>query len=192
MQEYQNYSDLTGKALVASPVIHDARFMHAIILICTHNENGTLGIIINKKNLKLNSRALFNDLNIETTSRTPDFPVYIGGPVSPNSGFILHSADSHTTKNSLSISPNLFLSSNMDVMVALAGGRGPQKFILAMGYTGWHPGQLNHELHETGWVVTHIDHHFVFSETNEEEKWHKALAKTGVASGMFSSLQGHA
>ena len=202
----------TGNLLIAMPNMSDQRFHRAVIYLCAHNPDGAMGIIINRLADGLSYDALMSELGIEIAPQNNDRPVFIGGPVEPTRGFILHTAD-HVEESTLlienaqgknaangseinlnrkiDIGTKLALSTTTDMLRAIHQGKGPDKNILVLGYAGWGPGQLESELQTNSWLAVAADEDIIFGRNNST-KWNRALKKLGIDPAMLSSESGRA
>ena len=183
---------LKGKLIVAMPTMSDPRFTHSVICVCAHNEDGAIGIIINKVIDSLSFIDMIHQFNVDKIcgERTYSGSIYFGGPVETERGFILHSAD-YETKYSTIISEKISMTASTEILQALADGRGPSKSIVALGYAGWGPSQLDTEILSNAWLTVDADLDLVFSD-KIDEKWDGALAKIGVNSALLSTEYGRA
>lgn len=182
---------LGGKLLIATPMIGDPRFDRSVILMCDHSDEHAMGIIINKPVSGLRLPELFDQLGIETDTTAPDRAVLLGGPVERDRGFVLHSDDFAADGSTLPVSAGIGLTATKDILEAIASDHPPRRSILALGYAGWGPGQLEDELTANAWLVADPDEALIFSDTNDD-KWEKALAIIGISPEHLSSLSGHA
>jgi putative transcriptional regulator len=181
---------LRGKLLLAMPNMGDPRFERAVICMCEHSEKGAMGIVINQPATHIEFPELMEQLNIPIPSNPADIGVFTGGPVEPNRGFVLHSAD-YTQDSSLVISEILAITATVEILRALAASEGPGNSLLALGYAGWSAGQLENEILANAWLHTEIDSDLVFA-TEPELKWPLAMAKLGIDVSMLSTAAGHA
>ena len=181
---------LTNQLLIAMPGMADPNFSTTVTLICEHNDDGALGIIINRPlNLKLS--GLFEQLSVDDAD--PDVgssPVMAGGPVGTERGFVLHGKD-HSFENTLSVSDDIQLTLSRDVIDAMATGEGPEKSLVAIGYAGWEPGQLEQEMLANAWLNVDATPELVF-DTPFEERWDSAARSLGVDISCISPDAGHA
>ncbi len=184
-----NGSDLTGSLLVAMPGMADKRFVRTVIFLCAHGSDGAMGLVVNKVLNELTLPGLLQQLNLDTGSAT-DEPIHFGGPVETSRGFVLHSAD-YVQDSTLVINDRMALTATIEVLKAIAGGRGPERKVLALGYAGWSAGQLDAEIQSNGWLSVPADDEIVFG-TENENKWERALAKLGVTPALLSGEAGHA
>jgi len=170
--------ELKGSLLVAMPSMGDPRFIRSVICICDHSADGALGLIVNKPLTGLRFGEVCRQMGIET--RLPVEPrVYFGGPVAPERGFILHSADHDGGAESIRVGPGLILSADQSVLRDIGAGKGPDRFLFALGYSGWGPGQLEGELEQDGWLVLPAEEALIF-EVSDEAKWSAVGARHGI------------
>src|SRR5687768_6256401 len=161
---------LSGQLLLALPGIGDPRFEKAVIAICAHDENGALGIGIGRLVPRIGFHALLAQLDIEP-GVAPDVPIHFGGPVEPQRGFILHGTD-WGGEDTLHVGKRWALTSTLDILRAIAEGRGPDRWLIALGYAGWGEGQLDEEMKRHGWFATPGDDDLVFGEAPESRWMH--------------------
>lgn len=188
-------TSLDGKILIAMPGMSDPRFEHALVFLCAHSEQGAMGLIINKAAPLMYFSDLVDKLDIATDPRSiPEDvmrkPVLYGGPVEQFRGFVLHSTDYFSAEASLPISPEVALTATVDVLRAIARSKGPERALLALGYSGWGPGQLEDEIQHNGWLHCEADEGLLF-DSNIDGKYTRALAKIGVDPSMLSGDVGH-
>ena len=188
---------LDGQILVAMPTIQDDRFARTVIYICAHSSEGAMGIVINKPAPNVKFRDLLEQLDVipKNTSGEPirvsPVPVLAGGPVETQRGFVLHSADFFIKDSTLSIDQGICLTATLDILKAMARGEGPARAILALGYAGWAPGQLESEINANGWLNCAADAELIFRAA-PEDKYATALKKIGIDPAKLSSDAGHA
>jgi putative transcriptional regulator len=180
---------LSGQLLLAFPGIGDPRFHHAVIAICAHDAKGALGIGVGRLIPRLRLHGLLDQLDIPVGC-APDAPVYLGGPVEPQRGFVLHSQDWHG-EDTLRIGGRWALTSTLDILRAIAEGAGPARWLCALGYAGWGEGQLDEELTRHGWFATPGDDDLVFTAT-AAERWTAAFAGAGIDTRLLAASAGHA
>lgn len=188
--ENQDFS-LVGKLLIAMPDMGDRRFDRSVIYICSHNQDGAMGLIINKPQPKLRFVKLFKQLNIKVDGIIREAKVYYGGPVETVRGFVLHTDDYHTEEGTVDVADNFAMTATIDVLQDIAQGVGPKTSLLALGYAGWSAGQLEAEIAQNGWLTCDADQDIVFGKDNDA-KWTQALAKLGVTPLLLSATAGHA
>jgi putative transcriptional regulator len=172
------------------PQMEDPRFEHSVVFLFSHSEDeGAMGVIINKPVAELTEGELFAHLKIEAAAPSLR-PVHFGGPVGTELGFVLHSAE-YREKGTAGIGGDFALTTSFDVLKAMSKGEGPRRRILALGYAGWSPGQLEAEIRDNGWLVVAADIDLVFA-ADDGAKWNRALAKLGVKPEMLSGGVGRA
>lgn len=181
---------LDSKLLLAMPSLQDPRFDRSVIYVCSHDESGAMGLVINQSFENLSFEGLLEQLEIDTAMESPEISVHIGGPVEPGRGFILHSAD-YVQDSTLVVSETLALTATVDILRAMAEGHGPLHSLLALGYAGWGPGQLEQEIVANSWLTADADEEIIFY-TEPEQKWPRAMAMLGINISMLSSEAGHA
>lgn len=189
---------LDGQMLVAMPVMEDERFARSVIYICAHSAEGAMGIIVNRPAGSIDFPQLLVQLDIIDTAdeiRLPEnaetMKVLRGGPVETGRGFVLHSSDFSIKNATLPIDDGICLTATLDILKAIAEGNGPKHAILALGYAGWAPGQLEHEIQDNGWLHCPADPDLIFG-ADVEDKYQRALAKIGIDLAMLSNDAGHA
>ena len=185
-------SSLTGQLLVAMPQMQDPRFARSVVYLCAHSgDAGAMGLVINKTIDALTVDELYAHLKIEPTADgNRPRPVHFGGPVDPGRGFVLHSPD-YSEEGTLGIGEAFAMTATLDILRAIGKGEGPRQSLLALGYAGWAPGQLDAEIQANGWLSVAADADLVFGEP-DDSKWQRALAKLGVSPEMLSGEAGHA
>jgi putative transcriptional regulator len=181
---------LRGKLLLAMPNMGDPRFERSVICLCEHSPEGAMGIVVNQPADHIAFPELMEQLGIPTPPTCAPVGVFTGGPVEPNRGFVLHSAD-YLHETSLIISEVVALSATVDILKALAAGEGPRHSLLALGYAGWGPGQLEAEIQDNAWLHTEVDTDLLFA-TEASLKWPLGMAKLGIDLSMLSPVAGHA
>ncbi|SDE25232.1 YqgE/AlgH family protein [Ruegeria marina] len=183
--------DLTGKLLIAMPGMGDPRFDRAVIFMCSHGEDGAMGLIVNKP-ADLRLSALLSQMDIACDIQSvADSRVRFGGPVEMGRGFVLHSSDYSASLHSLKVSEAFSMTATLDILEDIASGQGPMRRSLMLGYSGWGPGQLESEIGENGWLTADADPDLVF-DTPDEEKWDAALKSLGIDPLLLSASAGHA
>ena len=184
---------LSGKLLLAMPGMADPRFERAVIAMCVHDENGAIGVGIGHKRAGISFRGLLKQLDIEP-GEAPDCAVHHGGPVEPGRGFVLHSSDwgGQDTLHVNGPTGELFaMTGTIDVLKAIAEGRGPAKWIVALGYAGWGEGQLDEEMTRHGWFAAQGDAHLLF-DMPTDERWGAAFKAEGIDPRLLASETGAA
>ncbi len=188
-------SSLTGQILIAMPDMEDPYFSKSVVLVCTHDTDGAMGVILNQP-LQLNIGDLFEQLKMTPSIDAPQHtPVYFGGPVQVERGFVLHTpgAEYNTT---LSLSEHLALTSSKDIIEAAAHDQGPSDMFIALGYAGWTAGQLEQELQQNAWLNLALPapehmHQLIFNVASDD-KLHWVLQQSGIAIAHLSKVAGHA
>ena len=183
-------TSLAGQLLVAMPQMQDPRFARSVILLCYHNEEGAMGLVVNKVIDQLTLPKLLEQLDIAAEGVNGAPQVYFGGPVEEGRGFVLHSAD-YVEDGTMIIADSLALTATLDILRAIGRGAGPRRSLLALGYAGWGPQQLDAEIQANGWLNVAADEDIVFG-TSLDDKWARALAKLGVDPRALSGDAGHA
>ncbi len=189
---------LDGQMLIAMPAMGDERFSRSVIYVCAHSSEGAMGIVVNQPAPNINFTDLLVKLNvipaadvIQLPTRADVVKVMRGGPVETERGFVLHSADFFIENSTLPIDEGICLTATIDILKAIARGDGPDSAILALGYAGWAPGQLENEIQSNGWLHCAADAELIFG-TDIGAKYEKALKKIGIDLAMLSSEAGHA
>ena len=183
-------SALTNQLLIAMPGMADPNFSTTVTLICEHNDEGALGIVINRP-LTLKLAGLFEQLSVDDPDpEVAEFPVLAGGPVGTERGFVLHGSG-WTYENTLPVSEDIQLTLSRDVIDAMASGQGPDKSLVALGYAGWQPGQLEDEMLANSWLNVPATPELVF-DTPYSERWDYAARTLGIDIARMSSDAGHA
>jgi putative transcriptional regulator len=189
---------LDGQMLIAMPTMGDERFVRSVIYVCAHSNEGAMGIIVNQPAPSITFPDLLVQLDVVPASELIQLPpqagsvrVLKGGPVDTQRGFVLHSSDYFIDSSTLPIDEEICLTATLDILKAIARGNGPQSAILALGYAGWAPGQLENEIQQNGWLHCSADAELIFGP-NTGSKYELALKKIGIDLGMLSSQAGHA
>lgn len=172
-------TEIAGKLLVAMPDMGDPRFDRSVIFMCDHSDERAMGLIINKPSRDLRFNDLLQQLDIPKARRENQIDVYVGGPVDYGRGFVLHSADYHSRDSTMRVDGGFGLTATLDILEDISQGDGPEHCILAMGYAGWGPGQLENEIQRNGWLLCDADAELVFSQDNDA-KWARALELMGI------------
>lgn len=183
-------ASLAGQLLVAMPQMGDARFERSVIYLCAHSAEGALGLVINRPFRKLTFSDLLEQLDIERGPQAQQFHVLAGGPVEEGRGFVLHT-DDYLRDDTLKVERGFALTATIEILKAMARGEGPARSILALGYSGWGPGQLEREITENGWLHVPADQALVF-DRELDTKWERALAKLRVTPASLSGTAGRA
>ena len=181
---------LRGQYLIAGKQLRDRNFFKTVILIVEHGEDGAMGLVVNRAFEALSFPELLSQLGIEGGSSRQDFLIHTGGPVEMGRGFVLHSSD-FVRDGTMVVDNDVALTASVEILRAIADGAGPRRSLLALGYSGWGPGQLEREIRANGWLHAPADEDLVFSE-DIDGKWQRAVAKIGVDWSKLSSEAGHA
>ena len=180
----------TGQLLIAMPGMRDEQFYKTVIYVCAHTDDGAMGLILNQVINGLSFPSLIEQLGIEEAVNDPTVPIHFGGPVESGRGFVLHSNE-YQRDATLEVDDSVSLTATIDVLKAIAGGRGPKQSLLALGYAGWGPGQLDDEIRANGWLQVPADMDLIFGD-NQVNKWELSIAKIGIDPVMLSDEAGHA
>lgn len=184
--------DLAGKLLIAMPSMGDPRFERSVVYLCAHGEEGAMGLIVNKPVTELRFAELLDQLGIPRPDKgTRDIRVHFGGPVEGGRGFVLHSADYAAEGGTLRVDDEVSMTATLDVLRHIAKGDGPRASMLALGYAGWGPGQLEREIGQNAWLTGPARSDILWGRANEH-KWNAALKAIGVDPQTLSSTAGHA
>ncbi len=189
---------LDGQLLIAMPLMTDRRFARSVVYLCAHSEDGAMGLIINQRAPHISFPDLLERLGI-VPSDTGDglsneklsMSIHVGGPVETGRGFVLHSSDYFADDSTLPIEDGVCLTATIDILKAIAAGKGPNKAILALGYAGWSPGHLESEIQANGWLNCPADLGLIFNP-DVESKYTRAFAKIGIDPSHLVSDAGHA
>ena len=182
---------LEGKLLIAMPGMPDPRFEKSVIFMCAHSAQGAMGIIVNKPIENLAFRDLMQTLDIHVTSNLPGGPILYGGPVRTKRGYVLHSTEYVCEDATLPVTDDVSLTATIDVLRAIAEGRGPQRSLFALGCAGWDAGQIEGEIAGNGWIHCDMDMSLLF-DAEPQDKWHRALSKLGIDASHLSGAAGRA
>ncbi len=181
---------LEGQMLIAMPGMEDPRFQRTLIYMCAHSDQGAMGLVVNKVMNNITFPDLLEQLGIQGSGLERDIQVFFGGPVEQSRGFVLHTSD-YVQDASLVVNDVYSLTASVDVLKAIADGKGPDKCLMALGYAGWAPGQLESEMQSNGWLHVPADEDLVFGP-DCEAKWSAAVAKLGIDLSLLSGEAGHA
>jgi putative transcriptional regulator len=181
---------MSGQLLVAMPAMQDPRFARTVICLCAHSSDGAMGIVLNKPLAGLSFDELLKQLNLDPLPPQRRIRLMAGGPVEGGRGFVLHTAD-WETEGSLRVNPEIALTASVDILKAIAGGGGPREGLLALGYAGWGPGQLETEIQQNAWLNVPLDEDLLFA-AQPDTLWRAALAKLHVDPALLSDVAGHA
>lgn len=181
---------LSGHFLVAMPGMPDDRFANAVIYLCAHGPEGAMGLLVNQAHHDLTFADMLDQLGLPSTPETEAIRVHFGGPVDEGRGFVLHTAD-YVKDSTMVVDDSIALTATVDILKDLAQGGGPESCLLALGYAGWAPGQLDQELQDNGWLTIPAEPDLLF-DTDLAAKWAKALNTLGIDPLLLSDEAGHA
>ncbi|HRD84053.1 MAG TPA: YqgE/AlgH family protein [Rubrivivax sp.] len=186
--------DLTNQFLIAMPGMADDNFAGTVVYLCEHNENGALGLVINKPiDIKLKNLFEKVDLTLDR-QELAEQPVYFGGPVQTERGFVLHERqgdEASSYASTVSIPGGLEMTTSRDVLEALSHGAGPRRVLITLGYSGWQAGQLEDEIGRNGWLTVDADPAVIF-DTPIDKRYERAVSLLGIQPHMLSPQSGHA
>lgn len=191
---FSHSADLTlglrNQFLIAMPGMHDSSFANTVTYVCEHSEKGAMGIVINNA-MPLTLNDIFVQMELEVEQNmTNNQPIYSGGPVQMERGFVLHSRGQEW-QSTLHISDDISLTASRDIIEAIANGSGPQQFLIALGYAGWDEGQLEAEIAANAWLTIPADSAILFN-TPTEQRWIASALPLGIDLNLISSVAGHA
>ena len=190
MWDQEDQISLKGKLLIAMPGMADHRFSGAVIYICAHSEEGAMGLVINCVAHHINFENLLEMLEIKVPTDGGKIGVQSGGPVETSRGFVLHSND-YTSDSTMAVTQNIGLTASVEILQAIASGNGPERMIVALGYTGWGPGQLDDEIQKNAWLHAPANTEVLFSK-DLDSKWQRAVDMLGISISRLSAEAGHA
>jgi putative transcriptional regulator len=191
-QNMENNSPVSfkGQFLMAMPLLLDQNFYQTVTCICEYTPAGAVGVVINRVHPSLSGKDIFNELNIKSTSASESIPIHIGGPVHMGEIFVLHTPP-FGWEGCFMITSTLAMSNTRDILEAVAMGRGPKSFIIALGCAGWGPGQLESEIKQNSWLTSPVFEEIMF-DIPIETRWEEAMKKVGVDPAMLLATSGHA
>ena len=181
---------IPGHLLIAMPQMADDRFAQTVIYLCAHTADGAMGLIINREIDNITFPGLLKQLEIEVGDVDDQIRVMFGGPVETGRGFVLHSQD-YAQDSTMLISEGVGLTASMDILKDMAKGAGPKRSLLALGYAGWAPSQLDQEIQANGWLHAPADENIIFGD-DSDSKWNQALGILGIDAALLSGDAGHA
>lgn len=176
--------------LIAMPQMRDPRFARSVVYVCAHSAEGAMGLVVNRLFDQLSFTDLLDQLEIPPTPLCSEIRIHFGGPVDAGRGFVLHSTD-YMAESTLVVDEEVALTATVDVLRAISDGTGPMRSLLALGYSGWSPGQLDQEILENVWLNVPADPDLLFG-SELDHKWERAIGKLGIDFGMLSGEAGHA
>jgi putative transcriptional regulator len=181
---------LAGQVLIAMPSLTDPRFAQSVVYMCAHTHDGAMGIVINRPLSNPSFEELLRQLKVDPVPPAREIRLCKGGPIDNARGFVLHTSD-WTDSASLKVDDTLALTASLDILKAIATGGGPRQSLLALGYSGWGPGQLDAEMQNNAWLSAPADLDVIF-DNDHDTKWRRALAKLRVDPLLLSSTAGRA
>lgn len=181
---------LTGKLLIAMPTLHDSWFDRTVIYICSHDSEGAMGLVINKENEDVSGNDIAEQLDLPNSENAKLGVLRHGGPVEEQRGFVLHTRD-FEQETTVKVGTDFSLTATVDILKKIATDKGPESFIVALGYSGWGAGQLDDEIQQNSWLSVDPDKSLVFSP-KLDDLWAKAIGKLGISPELLSSDWGHA
>lgn len=182
---------LSNRLLIATPHVNIPVFARSVILMCAHDAEGAMGIIINNVIENIGYRDLFKQLSIDPAQEIPCLPIHYGGPVEINRGFILYNYDRFPHAETMLTVNNIAVSCSIDLLRDIASGKGPEACLLALGYAGWGAGQLEAEMEANSWISVPVIPDIIF-ETDNQKKWKLAAESDGIDISRLTSYVGHA
>jgi putative transcriptional regulator len=184
-------ANFTHQCLIAMPAMADPRFAHSLTYVIKHDEDGAVGLVVNKP-LNLPLTKLLSEINTTQVAplRHPEQPVLFGGPVNPQMGFVLHQVEGQWN-STLPISDGICVTSSRDILDAIAQGQGPDDYIVVLGYAGWSAGQLEQEMADNAWLTCPVDTELLFS-LPFEQRWQAGIHRLGIDPAFLASEAGHA
>jgi len=191
MDNTESLPHLDGKLLIAMPSMSDHRFEKTLIYMCAHSADGAMGLIVNKPAIDLQFSDLLDQLNITPAEPFTPIEVYFGGPVEHGRGFVLHSKDYIAKDSTLEVDDKFGMTATLDILEDISHGNGPDACLLALGYAGWGPGQLEDEIRANGWLTCDADADLIFSD-DHTTKWTGAIESLGIDPRLLSATGGTA
>jgi putative transcriptional regulator len=183
--------DLTGQLLIAMPGMGDPRFDRSVVFLCAHSSEGAMGLVVNHPVADLSFSELLSQLEIEPATALEGMAVHMGGPVEHGRGFVLHSSEYRESEATLHVDENFGMTATLDILEDIARGRGPDRSLMALGYAGWGPGQLEGEIARNAWLTCTASSEIVF-DTPPADKWERALGSLGIDPVTLSAAAGRA
>ena len=181
---------LVGQLLIAMPMMEDPRFARSVIYVCAHNADGAMGLVVNKELESLSFSELLEQVGVDLPPPDKQIRVHFGGPVETGRGFVLHTAE-YDQGGTLTVDGAFAVTVSIDILRDIVSGTGPDRSLLALGYAGWGPGQLDAEIQANGWLHAPADPSLVF-DADIDAKWQSAIAALGIDVTMLAGQSGHA
>lgn len=181
---------LSNQFLIAMPTLADANFSHTVSYLCQHNKDGALAIVINRPT-GMNLGHILEQMNIHSSfQHIKNTPIFAGGPVQQERGFIIHCKGSETWESSIPVSDTTYLTSSRDILIAIAENKGPEQYLIALGYAGWGEGQLEKEIINNAWLNTPYEQDILYN-TPFDERWIAAANQLGIDINQLTAPAGH-
>jgi putative transcriptional regulator len=171
------------------PMLDDSYFGRTLIYMCEHDQEGAMGLVVNRE-ADITIKQVLSELDLETETPETEKKVLIGGPVQTDRGFVLHN-DSQKWSSSLNLSEQITVTTSKDILNSIGNDQGPNKYLMALGYSGWSAGQLEQEIADNTWLTVNADPQLIF-DTPIEKRWEKALEVLGISIEQLSTVAGHA
>lgn len=184
--------DLTGEVLISTPSMNDPRFARSVVYVCAHNDEGAFGLVLNRPVPRLTMASVMGQIGITDETAIGSHPILSGGPVETQRGFVLHVGSVEDDPTGQALPGGLVLSASTDILKTISKGDGPDKWLLALGYSGWGPGQLEHEVAQNAWLTCPAIRDLLFDTEPGEHQWHDALKSIGVDPLSLSAVAGRA
>ena len=181
---------LTGQILIAMPQMDDKRFRNAVVLVCNHDSNSAMGVVVNNPMDGIKLEELAEKIGIGALRFAGDTPIFNGGPVEKSRGMVIHSAD-HVLPESITINETIAMTSNVKIVSEIADGNGPNEFLIALGYASWSAGQLESELRHNVWLTMPFQQDLIFGE-GMDAIWTTCLSRMGISPANLSPFAGNA
>lgn len=185
-----NMESLVGQFLISMPALQDGLFARSLVYLCQHDDRGAVGFIINKPMKKISIQTVLEQLGIEASGAELNTVLLSGGPVQPERGFVIHPAN-QVWRSTFEPSPGIAVTTSLDILEAIGRGEGPNQTLLALGYAGWEPGQLEDEIKANAWLTCDFDKRLLF-ETEFEDRWRLAAGSFGFNFETMVTEAGHA
>lgn len=182
--------NLAGYFLVATPQMPDPRFQQQVIYLCAHNKEGCMGFVINNPHSAITMLDILHGSNLPIPEGLPP-PVYLGGPVEMEAGFLLYHNSHVSDRHAMEVTPGIFISRDFRLLEDISAGQGPENFLFILGYAGWGAGQLEHELIDNSWLALPADMEVLF-HTQDAQKWKRTAQKHGIDIAGFGNIIGYA
>lgn len=184
--------DLTGELLISTPAMADPRFARSVVYMCAHSAEGAFGLVLNRPLPRLTIADVMEQIGFTGEGVVASTPILSGGPVETQRGFVLHASATYADPSGQRLPGGLVLSASVDTLKAIGKGAGPEPWLLALGYAGWGPGQLEHEIGQNAWLTCAALQTLVFDPQPGEHQWRYALKSMGIDPASLSAVSGRA